>query len=67
MLEPLFTSEEIGVQNSIDPYFYVDEGTPYLFWESFHGIYGVELAADGLSVGREPFQIMGDAFEAKST
>lgn len=60
----VFTSEEIGVKNSIDPYFYVDEGTPYLFWGSFHGIYGVELAADGLSVVDEPFQIAGDAFEA---
>ncbi|WP_254546707.1 family 43 glycosylhydrolase [Halomarina pelagica] len=59
----LFTSEEIGVENSIDPFFYVDEGVPYLFWGSFHGIYGVELAADGLSVAGEPFQIAGDAFE----
>jgi arabinan endo-1,5-alpha-L-arabinosidase len=60
----LFTSEEIGVPNSIDPMFYVDEGIPYLFWGSFNGIYGVELTKDGLSVKGTPFQIAGNAFEA---
>lgn len=60
----LFTSEEIGVANSIDPYFMLDDGKPYLFWGSFHGIYGVELAEDGLSIKGEKFQIAGDAYEA---
>ncbi|GGM38650.1 arabinan endo-1,5-alpha-L-arabinosidase [Paraliobacillus quinghaiensis] len=61
----LFTSEEIGVANSIDPFFYLTEdGIPYLFWGSFHGIYGIELAEDGLSTKGEKFQIAGDAFEA---
>ncbi len=46
----LFTSREIGVQNSIDPFFISDEGRNYLFWGSFHGIYGIELTADGLAV-----------------
>ncbi|UFT98655.1 family 43 glycosylhydrolase [Radiobacillus kanasensis] len=60
----LFTSEEIGVANSIDPYFYFEDDQPYLFWGSFHGIYGVKLSEDGLAVSGEPFQIAGDAFEA---
>ena len=59
----LFTSDEIGVRNSIDPYFYLDDGTPYLFWGSFHGIYGVELTRDGLGVVGDPFRIAGEMFE----
>ncbi|GAA0237762.1 family 43 glycosylhydrolase [Halobacterium noricense] len=60
----LFTLDEIGVENSIDPFFYRDGDTPYLFWGSFHGIYGVELTEAGFDVAGEPFQIAGDAFEA---
>ncbi|WP_245690084.1 family 43 glycosylhydrolase [Sediminibacillus albus] len=60
----LFTSEEVGVANSIDPFFRVEDGTPYLVWGSFHGIYGVELSEDGLSRIGEPFPIAGDAYEA---
>lgn len=46
----LFTSKEIGVQNSIDPCYFEEDGSKYLFWGSFHGIYGVELDKDGLSL-----------------
>ncbi|WP_163538451.1 family 43 glycosylhydrolase [Gracilibacillus sp. YIM 98692] len=61
----LFTSEEIGVQNSIDPFYYQTENeSSYLFWGSFHGIYGVRLTDDGLAVDGEKFQIAGNAFEA---
>lgn len=60
----LFTSEEIGVENSIDPYFFVDQQKAYLFWGSFHGIYGIELTEDGFTTKGEPFQIAGNAFEA---
>lgn len=60
----LFTSLEIGVQNSIDPFFYEHEGQNYLFWGSFHGIYGVPLSDDGLKVTGEKFQVAGNAFEA---
>ena len=61
----LFTSESIGVANSIDPfYFRDDDGTPYLIWGSFHGIYGIELSADGLSTVGEKFQIADNQFEA---
>jgi len=60
----LFTSSEIGVKNSIDPFLLIDDGKPYLFWGSFNGIFGVELTKDGLKVKGEPFQIAGTAFEA---
>ncbi|RNA68060.1 arabinan endo-1,5-alpha-L-arabinosidase [Alteribacter keqinensis] len=60
----LFDSEEIGVPNSIDPQLYVDEGTPYLFWGSWYGIWGIELTEDGLGYTGEKFQIAGTDFEA---
>ena len=63
----LFISSEIGVQNSIDP-FYIedDDGRKYLFWGSFRGIYAIELADDGLSVkeGAEKVKISGGMTEA---
>ena len=57
----LFDSREIGVQNSIDPFFIDDNGEKYLFWGSHHGIYGIQLSDDGLSLkeGAEKFQIAG--------
>lgn len=57
----LFDSREIGVQNSIDPFYIEDHGEKYLFWGSHHGIYGIQLADDGLSVkeGAEKFQVAG--------
>lgn len=43
----LFDSDEIGVRNSIDPFFItVSRGsrdTHYMFWGSFHGIYYVQM------------------------
>ncbi|WP_207592326.1 family 43 glycosylhydrolase [Halomontanus rarus] len=61
----LFSSEEIDVENSIDPAFHVSDGTPYLIWGSFHGIYGVELTEDGLDwVEETRFHVAGDAYEA---
>ena len=62
----LFISSEIGVQNSIDP-FYIEEedGSKYLFWGSFRGIYGIQLSDDGLSLkpGAEKVQIAGTLTE----
>ncbi len=57
----LFDSREIGVQNSIDPFYIEDDGKNYLFWGSHHGIYGIQLSEDGLSIakGTEKFQIAG--------
>ena len=62
----LFISQEIGVQNSIDPFYIEDGGRKYVFWGSFHGIYGIELSADGLTVkpGSKPVQIAGNQMEA---
>lgn len=46
----MFRSNEINVQNSIDPFYIEDAGKKFLFWGSFRGIYGIELSEDGLSV-----------------
>jgi arabinan endo-1,5-alpha-L-arabinosidase len=63
----LFVSNEIGIENCIDPYFMQDDdGRNYLFFGSFHDIYCVELTADGLSLkeGFEPKKIAGGLIEA---
>lgn len=61
----LFISSEIGVQNSIDPVFFEENGKRYLFWGSFRGIYGIELADDGLAVreGAKSVKIAGTLTE----
>ena len=61
----LFRSNEINVQNSIDPFYIENEGKKYLFWVSFRGIYVVELTDNGLFVksGSTPKQIAGTAYE----
>lgn len=61
----MFRSNGINVQNSIDPFYIEDGGKKYLFWGSFHGIYGIELSDDGLKVkeGAKPVQVAGDAYE----
>jgi arabinan endo-1,5-alpha-L-arabinosidase len=61
----LFRSNEIGVQNSIDPFFITEDGRNYLFWGSFRGIYYIELTSDGLAIlpGAEKKQIAGTAYE----
>jgi arabinan endo-1,5-alpha-L-arabinosidase len=63
----LFRSAEIGVTNSIDPFYIEDGGKKYLFWGSWHGIWGVELSDDGLSLkgnASSKRQIAGTAYEA---
>ena len=61
----LFRSNEIEVQNSIDPFFIEDDGKKYLFWGSFHCIYAIELSDDGLSLkpGVVKQQVAGNAYE----
>lgn len=61
----LFRSNEIGVQNSIDPFYMEEDGKHYLFWGSFRGIYAIELTRDGLSLKPdvEKQQIAGTAYE----
>lgn len=58
-LGKLFTSVEIGVRNSIDPFYIEDNNKKYLFWGSGWGIYGIELSDDGLAIkaGAEKKQI----------
>ncbi|WP_224449108.1 family 43 glycosylhydrolase [Haloprofundus salilacus] len=57
-------SDDIGLPNTIDPCPYVENGTPYLFFGSHRGIYGVQLTPNGLSVAGDPFHIAGDGVEA---
>ncbi len=61
----LFRSNEIGVRNSIDPFYIEEAGKKYLLWGSFSGIYAIELADDGFSVhpGAEKLQVAGSAYE----
>jgi arabinan endo-1,5-alpha-L-arabinosidase len=62
----LFISSEVGIENCIDPCFIQDNGKNYLFWGSFHDIYGVELTEDGLAIkeGCTPKKIAGGLIEA---
>lgn len=62
---PLFISKEIGVQNSIDPVYFAEDGKKYLFWGSFRGIYAIRLSDDGLAVKQDakPIQIAGTLTE----
>lgn len=64
-LGKLFRSNEIGVQNSIDPFYIDDNGKKFLFWGSFRGLYYIELDNTGLALkeGSKPTRIAGTAFE----
>lgn len=61
----LFRSNEIGVQNSIDPFYIEEDGRHFLFWGSFRGIYAIELTGDGLSIKPDAVkqQVAGTAYE----
>lgn len=64
-LGKVFDSKDIGVGNSIDPALFVEkDGTPYLFWGSFHGIFATRLTKDGRHPVGQPVQIAGNDFEA---
>lgn len=43
----VFDSKDMGVNNSIDPFFMEENGVKYVFWGSFHGLYAVQLSEDG--------------------
>ncbi|WP_286767931.1 family 43 glycosylhydrolase [Sphingobacterium sp. UBA865] len=67
----LFDSKEIDVPNSIDPYFFTENGQNYLFWGSFsdastQGTYGVELDKNGTVVLdlNKKFKVAAGDFEA---
>ena len=61
----MFRSNEINVQNSIDPFYIEEGGRKYLFWGSFRGIYAIELSDDGLFLkeGATPQKVAGTAYE----
>jgi arabinan endo-1,5-alpha-L-arabinosidase len=63
----VFDSNSIGVRNSIDQFF-IETGSGrnkhlYLFWGSFEGIYGIELADNMKTTVGEKFKIAGNGFE----
>ena len=67
----LFDSKSIQVPNSIDPYFFAENGHNYLFWGSFsdaatQGTYGVELDENGRQVLdlSKKFKVAAGDFEA---
>ena len=61
----LFQGKHIGIQNSIDPVGFQEDGRKYLAWGSFHGIYLTELTEDGLEVDdiHNLTRIAGTAYE----
>ena len=62
----LFTSGEVGVNNSIDPNYIEEDGHKYVVWGSWNGIWLIELTEDGLAVKdiTKKTQIAGTRFEA---
>ena len=66
-LGKIFDSQSIGVANSIDQFFIITgEGRNrkrYLFWGSFQGIYGIEIANDMKTTVGAKFKIAGNGFE----
>ena len=61
---PVFFSEEIGVKNSIDPFFIEEKGKNYLLWGSFHGLFLTELSPDGKKAVGTKIQVAGNHLEA---
>ncbi len=60
----VFDSNEIGVANSIDPFYIEENGNKYLFWGSFRGLFAVKLSNDGRQVVGEKKQIAFTHLEA---
>ena len=60
----VFCSDEIGVENSIDPFAWHGEEGTTLIWGSFHGIYAVLLDEEGVQAVGEPVLIADERFEA---
>lgn len=46
----VFLSGDISVRCSIDPFYFEDNDKKYMVWGSYHGLWAIELAEDGLSV-----------------
>ncbi len=60
----VFTSEQIGVANSIDPFYFEENDQKYLIWGSFHGLFLTELSADGMKPKGELIKLAGNHLEA---
>tara|TARA_R110002020_G_scaffold472371_1_gene700295 strand:- start:5379 stop:6446 length:1068 start_codon:yes stop_codon:yes gene_type:complete len=60
----VFDSQEIGVTNSIDPFYLEKEGKKYLIWGSFHGLFLTQLTPDGKKPTGEKTQVAGNQLEA---
>lgn len=61
---PVFRAEDLGMTNAIDGEFIVVDGTPYMIWGSWYGIYGVQLTSDGIDyVPGTTFHLAGDRRE----
>ncbi|MBN7814542.1 family 43 glycosylhydrolase [Algoriphagus pacificus] len=60
----VFTSEEIGVKNSIDPFFIEEKGEKFLIWGSFHGLFLTKLSKDGKKAVGSKIQLAGNHLEA---
>ena len=62
-----FVSSEVGVANSIDPFFFKDpvSGDLFIFWGSFRGVYGQQLHYENqtFTLTGEKFQVTGNLFE----
>ena len=66
-LGKLFDSREVNVENSIDQFIYVDDdGSCWIFWGSFYGLFAMELTKDGLNIKEdaEKVHVAGNAYEA---
>lgn len=61
---PVFTSEEIGVKNSIDPFYFEQDSNKYMIWGSFHGLYLTQLSADGTKAIGDIIKLAGNHLEA---
>lgn len=69
----LFDSNDANVPNSIDPFYFEEDGEKYLFWGSFsdaatQGTYGVRLSDNGSAIPDldAKFKIAAGDFEAVS-
>lgn len=64
----LISSQEQGIDISIDAYLYQEDGRNYLFWGSFRAISILELTADGLAIKDKATQkrveVAGGQYEA---
>ena len=66
----LIDSKPINVEQSIDQFYYEDNGKAYLFWGSFRNIYAVELdVTETVDIAIKPetmIQIGGTAYEGSN-